>query len=111
MAPRLCFAALVMAAAFAAPAWADPPAKPKPLRVLSYNIHHGEGTDGKVDLERIAKVITVAAPDLVAVQEVDRKTRRTNGVDQAAELGRLTRMHVEFGKAIDYQGGAYGLAV
>src|SRR5687767_4395118 len=108
-ATRVCLA--VLAAALAAPAWADPPAKPKALRVLSYNIHHAEGTDGKLDLERIAKVITAARPDLVAVQEVDRKARRTKGVDQAAELGRLTGLHVEFGKAIDFQGGEYGLAV
>ncbi|HVK09665.1 MAG TPA: endonuclease/exonuclease/phosphatase family protein [Gemmataceae bacterium] len=83
---------------------------PATLRVLSYNVHHGEGTDGKLDLARIAKVITTAKPDLVALQEIDRGAKRTGGVDQAAELARLTGLHVEFGKAIDLQGGAYGLA-
>jgi endonuclease/exonuclease/phosphatase family metal-dependent hydrolase len=81
------------------------------LRVLTYNVHHGEGTDGKLDLERIAKVITAAKPDLVALQEIDRGTKRSGGVDQAKELAKLTGMHAEFGKAIDFQGGAYGLAV
>jgi endonuclease/exonuclease/phosphatase family metal-dependent hydrolase len=81
------------------------------LRVLTYNVHHGEGTDGKLDLERIAKVITATKPDLVALQEIDQKAKRTGGVDQAATLGKLTGLHVEFGKAIDFQGGAYGLAV
>ena len=33
-------------------------ARPLVLRVLSYNIHHGEGVDGKLDLQRIARVIT-----------------------------------------------------
>ena len=42
------------------------------LRVMTYNIHHGEGTDGRIDLERIAKVIRDAKPDLVALQEVEK---------------------------------------
>jgi len=79
--------------------------------VLTYNIHHGQGEDGKFNLPRLARVISDLKPDLVALQEVDRKTKRAGGVDQAAELGRLTKMHVVFGKAMDYSGGQYGEAV
>ncbi len=86
-------------------------AEPLTLRVLSYNIHHGEGTDGNIDLARIAGVITATKPDVVALQEVDRNTTRTRKVDQAAELARLTGLTVEFGKAIDLQGGEYGQAI
>lgn len=86
------------------------PAVP-PLRVLTYNIHHGEGVDGKLDLVRLAGVIAASGADLVALQEVDRQTTRTGGVDQAAELARLTGLHVAYGKAMDYQGGAYGQAL
>ena len=91
----------------------EPTAGPagKTLRVLSYNIHHAEGTDGKLDVARIAGVIKAARPDLVAVQEVDRNTTRTKNVDQAAELARLTGLHGEFARAIDLQGGAYGQAI
>ncbi len=81
------------------------------LKVMAYNIHHGRGMDNVVDLERIAKVIRDAAPDLVALQEVDYKTARTNGVDQAAELGRLTGMHHLFLRQIDFEGGEYGQAI
>ena len=81
------------------------------VRVLTYNIHHGEGIDGKLDLPRIAQVIQEANPDVVALQEVDQVTERTGKVDQAAELGRLTGMQAVYGKAMDYQGGGYGLAV
>lgn len=84
---------------------------PQKVRVLTYNIHHGEGLDGVVDLPRIAGVIQSERPDLVAVQEVDNQAMRSGGVDQAAELGRLTGMHSVFGKAMDYQGGGYGQAV
>lgn len=88
------------------------PAQERPqLRVLTYNIHHGEGTDGKFGLERLAKIIVSVKPDLVALQEVDRKTKRASGVDQAAELAKLTGMHAVFGKAIDYSGGEYGQAI
>jgi endonuclease/exonuclease/phosphatase family metal-dependent hydrolase len=84
---------------------------PSKIRVLSYNIHHGEGTDGRFDLPRIAKVIKSASPDIVALQEVDQGTARARGVDQPAELARLTGMAVVFGRNIDYQGGGYGTAV
>jgi endonuclease/exonuclease/phosphatase family metal-dependent hydrolase len=101
-------AAVFIACAGAASA-GDP--APKALRVLTYNIHHGEGTDGKLDLARIAGVVKTARPDVVALQEVDRNTTRTGKVDQAAELARLTGLHAAFGKAIDLQGGGYGLAL
>ena len=81
------------------------------LRVLTYTLHHGEGVDGKLDLVRLARVITAARADVVALQEVDQKTTRTGGVDQAAELARLTGLHFAYGKAMDYQGGAYGQAL
>jgi endonuclease/exonuclease/phosphatase family metal-dependent hydrolase len=83
----------------------------EPLRVLCYNIHHGEGVDGKLDVERIAAVIRSASPDVAALQEVDQNTRRTAHVDQAAELARLTQMRVVFGKNIDFERGGYGNAV
>src|SRR5689334_21597772 len=89
---------------------ADEPA-PKALRVLTYNIHHSEGTDGKLDLPRVVWVIKAARPDVVMLQEVDRNTTRTGKVDQTAELARFTGLHAEFGKAIDLQGGGYWLAV
>lgn len=85
--------------------------RPTRLRVLCYNIHHGRGTDGRVDLPRLARVIRAAEPDLVALQEVDRKTRRTGGVDQTAELARLTGLKGRFGKGRDYDGGEYGQAI
>jgi endonuclease/exonuclease/phosphatase family metal-dependent hydrolase len=79
--------------------------------VLTYNIHHGEGVDGKVDLPRIADVIKGATPDVVAVQEVDQGTQRTAHVDQPAELARLTGLKCIFARNIDWEGGGYGTAV
>lgn len=81
------------------------------LRLLAYNIHHGVGMDKKLDLKRIAEVIAAEKPDLVALQEVDRKCKRSGSVDQAAELAKLLKMEHRFGKFMDYQGGEYGMAV
>jgi endonuclease/exonuclease/phosphatase family metal-dependent hydrolase len=84
---------------------------PVTVRVLTYNIHHGEGTDGRFDLSRLAGVMTSVQPDLVALQEVDQGTERVSGVHELAELEHLTAMHAVFGKAMDYRGGGYGVAV
>ena len=81
------------------------------LRVLSYNIHHAEGIDGKLDVARIARVINDCQPDLVALQEVDKLVKRTETIDQPSELARLTNMHVVFGGNIELQGGHYGNAI
>lgn len=105
--PRLLLALPLLALA-ASPASASEPIR---LRVLSYNIHHGEGTDGKLDLERIAGVIRSVDPDIVALQEVDRGVERSKRLDEPAELGRLTKMTPIFERNIPYQGGDYGNAV
>lgn len=81
------------------------------VRVLSYNIKHGEGVDGKVDLSRAARIIKSVSPDIVALQEVDSGTKRTAQVDQPKVLGELAGMQVVFGDNIPYQGGRYGNAV
>jgi len=84
---------------------------PRQFRVLSYNIHHGEGMDRKVDLERIAAVINGAKPDVAAIQEVDQGTARTGRLDMPAELARLTGMQPVFARNIDHDGGGYGTLV
>ena len=78
------------------------------VRVLSFNILHGETMKGDFDLEQIARVIRQAEPDLVAMQEVDLYTGRTGRRDLASELGLLTGMVPLFGSAMPYDGGEYG---
>jgi endonuclease/exonuclease/phosphatase family metal-dependent hydrolase len=81
------------------------------LRVLSYNIHHGRGMDGEVDLQRIARVILREDPDLVALQEVDRGVERTDRIDMPARLAALTGMIAVFSNNFHHQGGEYGNAI
>jgi endonuclease/exonuclease/phosphatase family metal-dependent hydrolase len=99
---------VLLCAAFCSSALAQLPSE---IRVISYNIHHGEGLDKKFDLERIAKLLLAERPHIVALQEVDQGTRRAGGVDQPAELARLMGMKVIFGRNIDFEGGGYGTAV
>jgi endonuclease/exonuclease/phosphatase family metal-dependent hydrolase len=103
----------ILAAAAALALLGNPrdPSGPVRLRVATYNIHHGEGTDGSLDLARVANLILSMQPDLVALQEVDRGTARTGGVDQLVTLERLTGLRGVFGKAMDFDGGSYGVAI
>jgi len=78
---------------------------------MTFNIHHGEGLDGKVDLSRIAALIQGEQVDLVALQEVDKGVQRTARRDLPAELGILTGMTSVFSNNFHYQGGEYGNAV
>jgi len=85
----------------------------QPLRVMTYNIHHGAGNDDCVtpqaepgsppdadcglNLERIAGIIRSEAPDVAGLQEVDRFWARSGGVDQAAALGAMLNMQSCYG--------------
>jgi endonuclease/exonuclease/phosphatase family metal-dependent hydrolase len=110
--PRALAAVLLATALLSSPAGAQQD-RPLPItiRVLTYNIRHGEGRDGRIALARIAEVMKKVRPDLVALQEVDRGTERSGGVDQLAELASTMGMHAEFGQALEFEGGAYGVAV
>lgn len=81
------------------------------IRVLSFNILHGATTQGTYDLDYIAKVISDTKPDLVALQEVDFKTDRTDKRDIATELALRTKMVSIFARAMDYNNGEYGVAL
>ncbi|MBE7494885.1 MAG: endonuclease/exonuclease/phosphatase family protein [Verrucomicrobiaceae bacterium] len=84
---------------------------PHTLRVLCYNIHYGQGMDGKYDVQRLAEVIKAAKPDLVALQEVDVGVKRSGRVHQVQKLGELTGLTARFGPTQHYEGGLFGNAV
>lgn len=81
------------------------------VRVLTYNILHGETLKGDFDLDLIAAVISAANPDLVALQEVDYRTKRARNMDLASELGQRTGLVPLFGRAMPFDGGEYGEAI
>ncbi len=81
------------------------------IRVASYNIKHGRGNDEVVDLARTGAVLKALTPDIVGLQEVDRDVTRSGKVDEARVLGESLGLHHAFGRFMDYQGGAYGMAI
>jgi endonuclease/exonuclease/phosphatase family metal-dependent hydrolase len=59
-----------------------------PLKVMHYNLHHGVGTDGRYDLNRIANVIAKVNPDVISLNEVEKYTSWGNE-DQPARYKAL----------------------
>jgi endonuclease/exonuclease/phosphatase family metal-dependent hydrolase len=107
-------AACVLAAVLAMGCHTTPPKRvdhSPSFRVMTFNIHHGEGLDGRVDLPRIAEVIRRERADLVALQEVDKGVQRTARRDLSGELAALTGLTCVFSNNFHYQGGEYGNAV
>lgn len=101
----------LMLAAFVTTAMSRAEVVPPTVRVMSYNIRHAEGMDGKIDPARIADVIRRSGAEIVALQEVDRGTGRTARRDLAAEIARHLGMEHFFGRSVYVQGGEYGNAV
>jgi endonuclease/exonuclease/phosphatase family metal-dependent hydrolase/glycosyltransferase involved in cell wall biosynthesis len=64
---------------------------PDTIRIMTYNVHSCVGRDGKISVERIARVIRRHDPDIVALQELDVGRKRTGELNQprliAEELG------------------------
>lgn len=81
------------------------------VRVATYNIRHGAGTDDRLDLNRTSALLRNLNADIVGLQEVDKQAKRSESVDQASFLGEKLGMHSAFGSFMDFQGGQYGLAI
>lgn len=77
------------------------------LKVATYNIAAARVGS----LEQVAKAINSLNADLISLNEVDVRTGRSHHVDQVSKLANLTGMHGIFGKAIDFDGGQYGVAI
>lgn len=99
-------------------AMADNRGDPLVIKVLTFNIHHGRGMDGKLNLNRIAEVIKEDDADLIGLNEVDRCfSRRSGYVDQLSWLSETLNMNPAFGTAVSLRSkksdflGQYGNAL
>jgi endonuclease/exonuclease/phosphatase family metal-dependent hydrolase len=86
------------------------PAPDAVVRVLVFNIHAGKDAAGTRNLEGVADLIRSTAADLALIQEVDRGTRRSGGVDQPLVIATRSGFAAAFGRSLDYDGGQYGIA-
>jgi len=85
--------------------------QPHPIRIMTFNIRHGRGLDGKVNLERIAREIADSRADLVALQEADRFHVRSGFRDQVRVLADRLDMNWAFAPSVRMGITLYGNAV
>ena len=81
------------------------------IKIMSYNVRNAKGMDNVRDYSRVAKVILEAAPDVVAVQELDSMTNRSGRKHVLGEIAKLVNMHAEYFPAISFDGGKYGIGI
>jgi endonuclease/exonuclease/phosphatase family metal-dependent hydrolase len=78
-----------------------PDQPPIPVRLVTFNTHHGVGEDERHDLPRLATLLASADADVICLQEVDRYFgHRSEDVDQALLLSRALDMQLAWGPAI-----------
>ncbi len=82
----------------------------KSLRIGTYNIAHAAVFNGNG--EEIGVFLAEQKLDVVAVQEIDVGTRRVGGGDVLETVANSGAYpHSYFAKAMDYQGGGYGIGM
>jgi endonuclease/exonuclease/phosphatase family metal-dependent hydrolase len=83
------------------------------MRLVSWNIHGGLGTDGRHDLGRIAAVLERIGCDAAALQEVGNPHRASDHdtADHASWLGRRLGWTVAYGPNFVLAGRPYGNAI
>ena len=89
----------------------DKAGKKNEFTILAYNVRNCRGLDNLTDYQRVADIINRIDPRIVALQELDSATQRSNGVVVLNELARLTGMYPVYGASIPFQGGKYGVGI
>ena len=77
-----------------------------PIRAVSFNIQHGRRPDGIVDVHALSSSCAAFDADVLALQEVDRETKRAGFADEAAVVAEACDMAFAFGDALPHYGNA-----
>lgn len=79
------------------------------LKIVTFNIAHGKGMDGKIDIPRQAELIKAYKPDIVFLQETDMYTKRAGETNQIREFSRqLGLPYCSMESNITLEEGYYG---
>ena len=81
------------------------------MKIVTYNIRGGWGSDGVRSTERIAEVLLGLSPDIVLLQEVHQRLPQTKFVDQPSRLQMSLGMPLIFQANLRLGVGGYGVAV
>lgn len=81
------------------------------FRIATFNIHRGEGLDGRIDLRRTGDAIRNTGAAFIALQELDRNLERSQRADQPRRIAELTGLDVRFFPTLQRDDGDYGIAI
>ncbi len=84
---------------------------PATVRVMTWNIHGGLGSDRRRDLQRVVALVRRHAPDIVALQEIDSRKPLTETSDAFAFLAAALGGNSSETRLITAPDGDYGHAV
>jgi endonuclease/exonuclease/phosphatase family metal-dependent hydrolase len=82
--------------------------QPGTLRVVTWNIRGGVGSDGRFDLDRVVRLLKRAEPDIVALQEVDSRRGAIHHQHPFVMLRDALGTHSVEAKSIITPDGEYG---
>lgn len=86
--------------------------KNKPtIKVATYNIGKNEVSADVANFDKLNQAIKNIDADVIVITEVDNKTARSKNINQLEELAKANNMHFAFGKALDFDGGQYGVGI
>ena len=79
------------------------------LKIITFNVAHGRGTDGIIDIQRQAELIKQYKPDIVFLQEIDMYTKRAGDINQIREFSKLVGLYYcSMESNITLEDGYYG---
>lgn len=84
---------------------------PPKIKVMTYAVDYGVGTDGVYSLARIAKIIRDESPHLVFLSGIDYKTKRGFNDEQARKLAADLGMEFTYARNCVRDGGWTGNAI
>lgn len=81
------------------------------MKIVTYNIRRAYGQDGICNIDRIVGVLKGIDADVIALQEVDHLTKRSDLIDQTSFLSKKLEMEGLFASFMELEGGEYGMAM
>ena len=79
------------------------------IKIITFNIAHGRGLDGIIDIERQAELVNRYKPDIVFLQEIDMYTKRAGERNQIREFAKKVYLpYSSMESNITVEDGYYG---
>lgn len=79
------------------------------LKTITFNMCHGQGLDGIIDVKRQAEFLRKYKPDILFLQEIDMYTNRVDKEDQIYRMSKHVGLpYRSMGINIKYNNGFYG---